>query len=41
MGDNEYLKLSDLDTRKDSIIKELKRVNYKDLEDVVYRLQLT
>ena len=30
-----------LDTRKDSIVKELKRVKYRDLEDMVYRLQLT
>ena len=41
IGDNEYLFLSDLDTRKDSIIKELKRVKYRDLEDLVFRLQLT
>ena len=41
IGENEYLRLSDLDTRKDSIIKELKRVFYRDLEDMVCRLQLT
>ena len=41
IGDNDDLGLSDLDTCKDSIIKELKRVKYKDLEDMVYRLQLT
>ena len=41
VGDNEYLKLSDLDTRKDSINNEVKRVKYRDLEDMVCRLQLT
>ena len=41
IGENDYLNLSDLDTLKDSIIKELKRVNYRDLEDLVFRLQLT
>ena len=41
IGDNDYLNLSDLDTLKDSIIKELKRVKYRDLEDLVFRLQLT
>ena len=40
IGHNEY-KLSDLHTLKDSIIKELKRVNYRDPEDLVFRLQLT
>ena len=40
IGDNEYLHLSDLDTLKNSTIKELKRVNYRDLEDLVFRLQL-
>ena len=40
IGDNEYLNLSDLDTHKDSIIKELKRVKYGDLEDLIFRLQL-
>ena len=39
--DNEYLNLSDLDTLKNSTIKELKRVKYRDLEDLVFRLQLT
>ena len=41
IGDNEYLKFSDLDIRKESINKELKRVNYRDREDMAYRLQLT
>ena len=41
IGDNEYLNLSDLDTLKDSIFKELKRVKYRDLEDLIFRLQLT
>ena len=41
IGDNENLFLSDLDTCKDSIIKELKRVKHRDLEDLVFRLQLT
>ena len=39
--ENDYLRLSDLDRYKHSIIRELKRVKYKDLEDMVYRLQLT
>ena len=41
IGDNEYLELSDLDNRKYSNIKELKRVQYRDLEELVFRLQLT
>ena len=41
IGDNEYIKLSDLDTRENSINKELKRVKYRDLEDMADRLQLT
>ena len=41
IGDKEYLKFSDLDIRKKSIIKELKRVKYRDREDMAYRLQLT
>ena len=40
IGDKEY-KLSDLDTRKNAIIKELKNVEYNDLEDLVFRLKLT
>ena len=38
--DNEY-KLSDFDTQKNEILEELKNVKYNDLEDLVYRLQLT
>ena len=40
IGDNEY-KLSDFDTQKNKILKELKNVNYNDLADLVYRLQVT
>ena len=40
IGDNEY-KLSDFDTTKFEIIEELKNVKYNDLEDLVYRVQLT
>ena len=35
------MRLSDLDTRKVSINKEIKRIKYWDHEDMVYRLQLT
>ena len=38
--DNEY-KLSDIDTQKNEILEELKNVEYNDLEDLVYRMQLT
>ena len=41
IGENEYIRLSDLDTRKNQMIKELKRVKYKDLEDMVYGMELT
>ena len=41
IGDNKYIKLFDLDTGKNLITKEVKRVNYRDLEDMVYSLQLT
>ena len=34
-------KLSDLDTRKSEMNKEIKSVNYNDLEDLVYRTELT
>ena len=37
--DKEY-KLSDLDTSKKEILEELKRANYQDLEDLVYRMVL-
>ena len=40
IGNNEY-KLSDFDTQKNEILEELKNVNYNDLEDLVYRMQLT
>ena len=39
-GDNEY-KLADFDTQKNEILKELRNVKYNDLEDLVYRMQLT
>ena len=40
IGDNEY-KLSDFDTKKVEILEELKNVKYIDLEDLVFRMQLT
>ena len=40
IGDNEY-KLSDFDTQKNEILEELRNVKYNDLEDLVYRMQLT
>ena len=40
IGDNEY-KLSDFDTQKHEILEELKNAKYNDLEDLVYRMQLT
>ena len=40
MNDNEY-KLSDFDTQKNEILEELKNAKYIDLEDLVYRMQLT
>ena len=40
IGGNEY-KLSDFDTFKNEIVEELKNVKYNDLEDLVYRFQLT
>ena len=40
IGDNDY-KLSDFDTQKYEILEELRQVNYNDLEDLVYRMQLT
>ena len=40
IGDSEY-KLSDFDTQKIQIIEELKNKKYNDLEDLVYRMQLT
>ena len=38
--DAEY-KLSDFDTQKNEILEELKNAKYIDLEDLVYRMQLT
>ena len=38
--ENEY-KLSDFDTQKNVIIEELENAQYNDLEDMVYRFQLT
>ena len=40
IGDKEF-KLFDLDTRKNEINKELKNIEYNDLEDMVYMLDLT
>ena len=40
IADNEY-KLSDFDTQKIEILGELRKVKYNDLEDLVYRMQLT
>ena len=40
IGDDEY-KLSDFDSQKHEIIEELKNAKYNDLEDLVYRMQLT
>ena len=39
-GDNEY-KLSEFDTQKNEILEGLRNVKYNDLEDLVYRMQLT
>ena len=40
IGDKEY-KLSDYDNQKYEIIEEIKNVKYTDIEDLVYRMQLT
>ena len=40
MGDNEY-NLSDLYGHKNEIIEELKKAEYNDLEDMVFRMELT
>ena len=40
IGDKEY-KLSDFDTQKNQILEELREAKYNDLEDLVYRMQLT
>ena len=39
-SESEY-KLSDSDTQKNEILEELKKAKYNDLEDLVYRMQLT
>ena len=39
IGDIEY-KLSDFDNQRNEIIEELKKAKYKDLRDLVYRMQL-
>ena len=40
IGENEY-KLSDFDTQKNEILEQLKKATYNEVEDLVYRLQLT
>ena len=40
LGDNEY-KLSDFDAQKNEILQELKNVKHHDIQDLVYRFQLT
>ena len=40
IGDKEY-KLSNFDSQKNEIIKELKNVKYNDIEDLVYRMRLS
>ena len=40
IGDKEY-KLSDFNNQKYEMIEELKKVEYTDIEDLVYRMQLT
>ena len=40
IGDKEY-KLLDFDTFKEELLEKLKKVKYNDLEDLVYRMQLT
>ena len=40
IGDYEY-KLSDFDTQKNELLEEIKNAKYNDLEDLVYRMQLT
>ena len=40
IGDNGY-KLLDFDTQKSEILEQLENVKYKDLEDLVFGLQLT
>ena len=40
IGDVEY-KLADFDNQKNEILEEIKKVKYNDLEDLVYRMQLS
>ena len=40
LGDKEFI-LSDLDTRKNEIIKEVKNIEFVDLDDMAYRMELT
>ena len=40
IGDKEY-ELSDFDAQKNEILEELRKAKYNDLEDLVYRMQLT
>ena len=40
IGDDDY-NLSDFDTRKNEILKELKKAKYNDLKDLVYRMRLS
>ena len=40
IGNNEF-KLSDFDARKHEMLDELKKVKYKDLEDIVYRMRIS
>ena len=40
LGDNEH-NLSDFDTQENEIPEEMENVKYSDLEDLVYRFQLT
>ena len=40
IGDKQH-KLSDFDTQRNEILEQLKNTEYNDLEDMVYRFQLT
>ena len=40
LGDSEY-RLSDFDTQKNDILEKSENVKYNDIEDLVYRIQLT
>ena len=39
--DNIIFKLSDFDTQKNEIVEDLKNIKFNDLENLVYRMQLT